>query len=504
MNNKVFLYKIPEFNIREQDTSNDPDTSYPEYRFDRLSKRNDIYSAIRQLFYLCGYDRGNYGGSDWNPLGDFIRPGQTVLIKPNMVLHCNHEKKADVYSVVTSPAIIRCVIDYVYIALKGKGRIIIGDAPLHTADFEKLRQILCLNKIQELYKTKKFDIEVTDFRLSYVTKDNKGVIQKKQKETSPVNYIRVNLGSSSMLSKYNDDYKKFRVTEYDPCEMKTHHNKDVHEYCVHRSVLEADVIISLPKIKTHRKAGYTCAMKNLVGINGNKDWLPHHRKGSIEEGGDEYLHKSLRKRLISKSWDLRWKSTNPLWQKTLYIFERALHTTRKVFPFKDNYFEGSWWGNDTISRTITDLNRVVIYCDKQGQMQETQQRKLLYLADGIICGEGEGPMKITPKQCDVLIWGHNSYAVDMLAVKLMGFDYKKINTLKNCLDISSYKIFEGNPEDIKIFGNLDEGIYRLSNIRDLIGFDFVAPASWSGHIELEGIDSKHKTKKRVCKSEVTV
>jgi hypothetical protein len=137
-------------------------------------------------------------------------------------------------------------------------------------------------------------------------------------------------------------------------------------------------------------------------------------------------------------------------------------------------------------------------------MQETQQRKLLYLVDGIICGEGEGPMKVTPKQCDMLIWGHNAFVVDMLAVKLMGFDYKKINTLKNCLDISSYKTFEGNPEDIEIFSNLDGKVQRLSNIRDVTGFNFAPPAGWSGHIELEGIDSKHKTKKRVCKSEVTV
>jgi hypothetical protein len=226
-------------------------------------------------------------------------------------------------------------------------------------------------------------------------------------------------------------------------------------------------------------------MKNLVGINGNKDWLPHHRKGSIEEGGDEYLHKSLRKRLISKSWDLRWKSKKAIWQKTLHIFERAIHATKRILPYKDNYFEGSWWGNDTISRTIADLNRVVIYSDRQGQLKDTPQRKLLYLADGVICGEGEGPMKTMPKQCDMLIWGHNSFATDMLAVKLMGFDYKKINTLKNCFNIPSYKIFEGNIEDIEILSNLNEDIYRLSNIRDLIGFDFVAPAGWSGHIELD-------------------
>ena len=32
---------------------------------------------------------------------------------------------------------------------------------------------------------------------------------------------------------------------------------------------------SLPKLKTHKKAGITCALKNLIGINGNKEYLPH-------------------------------------------------------------------------------------------------------------------------------------------------------------------------------------------------------------------------------------
>jgi uncharacterized protein (DUF362 family) len=57
---------------------------------------------------------------------------------------------------------------------------------------------------------------------------------------------------------------------------KTHH-PGVHQYLVAKEVIEADIIINLPKLKTHRKAGVTCALKNLIGINGNKEYLPHHR-----------------------------------------------------------------------------------------------------------------------------------------------------------------------------------------------------------------------------------
>jgi len=35
-------------------------------------------------------------------------------------------------------------------------------------------------------------------------------------------------------------------------------------------------------LKLHRKAGITCALKNLIGINGNKEYLPHHRLGGSQ------------------------------------------------------------------------------------------------------------------------------------------------------------------------------------------------------------------------------
>ena len=64
------------------------------------------------------------------------------------------------------------------------------------------------------------------------------------------------------------------------------------------AVLEADVIVNLPKLKTHKKAGVTCALKNLIGINGNKEYLPHHRIGGHNLGGDCYPGGSDLKRAL--------------------------------------------------------------------------------------------------------------------------------------------------------------------------------------------------------------
>ena len=70
--------------------------------------------------------------------------------------------------------------------------------------------------------------------------------------------------------------------------MRRTHAPGRHQYLVAREVIEADVIVNLPKLKTHKKAGVTCALKNLIGINGNKEYLPHHRVGGAERGGDCY------------------------------------------------------------------------------------------------------------------------------------------------------------------------------------------------------------------------
>ena len=142
----------------------------------------------------------------------------------------------------------------------------------------------------------------------------------------------------------DQNFRRFRVTEYDPRIMSAKHNESLHRYCFHKVALEADVVINLPKIKTHRKAGLTCAMKNFVGLNGNKDYLPHHTKFSQKERGDEYLHTSTRKRIISFLWEMRWKARSKLFQQFWAVLERLLVLTTKVNPFRDNYFEGSWWG----------------------------------------------------------------------------------------------------------------------------------------------------------------
>ena len=62
--------------------------------------------------------------------------------------------------------------------------------------------------------------------------------------------------------------------------------EQVHEYSISRTVLDADVVISIPKLKVHKKVGVTLNLKGLVGINTNKNYLVHYRVGTPSEGGE--------------------------------------------------------------------------------------------------------------------------------------------------------------------------------------------------------------------------
>lgn len=75
---------------------------------------------------------------------------------------------------------------------------------------------------------------------------------------------------------------KLEITNYGLGTVAKHHNDNKNEYLIAGTILNADVFINVPKLKTHKKAGVTLSMKNLIGINGDKSWIAHHRAGIDE------------------------------------------------------------------------------------------------------------------------------------------------------------------------------------------------------------------------------
>ena len=269
--------------------------------------------------------------------------------------------------------------------------------------------------------------------------------------------------------------------------MASFHNEVDNCYDISASILSCDVFINLPKLKTHKSAGITCALKNLVGTIGNKDCFPHRTVGYVREGGDD-TDDSISRAIDSKTGFRSTvrkilKKKNPVIN---YALLPAYWVYHKIVGDKEKEqvgYDGGWYMNNTVWRGIVDLNRVILYSDKNGIMRDVPQRKYLCIVDGIIAGEGLGPLHPTPRAFNKVLIGDCAPAIDRTAATLMGFDYRKIPSIREAsrdmrwllMDPDEDVIMEYNGKQINI-----ETEEILPYVADPI---FTPGPGWLGHIE---------------------
>lgn len=463
-----------------------PGTHYPEYPFRDISDSpNYVYDAIRNHLFNLGLDKDNYGKKSWNPFREFNLIGKKILIKPNWLRHLHPENKT-IWCVITHPSFIRVVLDYIYIATKGHCTITIGDSPVQSADFDKIVELSKISEIQDYFKKYGLNFEIEDFRYERVVVNNRGLIVKtillsENRDKS----IAVNLFDDSLHKEIEEDYKRFRVTDYNKKKMQLHHRPGHHEYLVSRTAIECDFFINIPKAKTHRKAGVTLSLKNLVGINCSKDWLPHHRQGVKSKHGDEY------KKFYLFQWIGVFLSELSEMQKQILVkrivfylanrFWKMQGALNKVFNFK--YFtEGSWHGNDTLWRTCLDLNRILLHSDKNGILEENINKNYLTIIDGVTGGEKEGPTNPTPIKSNFTVASLNPVLADYVATRAMGLDPLKIPIIKYSFSISNYPLCKVKPEDIEVVSSSPELNGKGNDIKNLS--KFIPSEGWLNQIEL--------------------
>jgi uncharacterized protein (DUF362 family) len=463
-----------------------PPQAYPELGrlpASEVDPANRVYPLVREALLQLGLDAGRAGSPDWNPLGELIRPGDTVLLKPNLVRHF-HGFGFDPIPLVTHAAIVRVMLDYSQLALGDSGRIIVADAPLQTTDFAAVTQLSGLRQLADWWSgSARRQWQLADLRLSTAVTTRSGYITgHEMRAADAAGYVAVDLGSESCLAPIAGDYAGFRVTNYDPAAMRQHHNVHRHEYLVSRQVLDADVVINLPKLKTHRKVGVTAALKNMIGINGHKDWLPHHRRGARDDGGDEYWHHNRWKAITAHLLDIEESQRRAL-PKQLIRFVRRAAGGVSLLTRRDPFAEGSWWGNDTLWRTVLDLNRILHYADRNGMLREQPQRRVLTLIDGVIAGEGEGPLEPTAKPCGIVVAGFNPVAVDAVVARVMGFDYRQVPIIARAPEVVRHPLVEFPLGTTEVRSARPEW-----NGLDLLGpgpsLHFAPAAGWRGVIEL--------------------
>ena len=463
-----------------------PSQSYPEYSFEHLTSReaNPAYEAIRGCFRLAELDAEHFGGPDWNPLGELIFPGETVLLKPNMV-HQRHPRDPHGWRyVITHGSIIRAAADYIWKALGPRGKIILADAPQTDASFTEMVRLLGLDVIREFYQARGLAFEVHDLRQEEWITRGEVVVERRKLPCNPYGGIAFDLGANSELADH-PGAGHYYGADYDSGVVNRHHSGSKHEYLIAGCAIQSDVVFSLPKWKTHKKAGITGSLKNLVGVNADKNWLPHHTEGAPAHGGDEHPNADLKHRTERKvaaairGLSHRVPSVGP------WIHRVARRAGKPVFGDTEQTIRsGNWFGNDTIWRMCLDLHKIVFYGNPDGSLRPSgrENRKRHYvLVDGVVAGQGRGPMNPDPVPAGVVMFGTHPPSVDAACAYLMGFDPDKIPIVSRAFQCRSLLLSDHAWSDVVLRSNVADWNQALAEISNT--FHFEPHFGWKGNIE---------------------
>ena len=380
-----------------------------------------IKRAIQNVSEALGWTSDRRGA-----FGNVIPKGARVVVKPNFVLHEN-QGGGGFLPLITHPSLVVAAVEE---ALRAEpSELIVGDAPVQSCEFQELVQKTGLDNWSDRLR----EIEprfkgIVDFRRT-IAKFRNGTRQADENVRGEENYVLFNLGVDSLLEPLTDDGDNFRVTCYDPRLMAKTHSSGNHQYLIAKEIIDADVIINIPKLKTHKKAGITGALKNLVGINGNKEYLPHHRVGGSASGGDCYPGRNPAKRMLESVLDFqntaRTKGGQRLFSGLAGHLERSIRLTGDKIGV-----EGSWIGNQTVPRMTLDLNRILLYGRANGTLGTGVQRQILNIVDAVIAGQGDGPLAPDALEMGLIFAGHNAAALDWFGAEQLGYDPEKIPLLE--------------------------------------------------------------------------
>ncbi len=408
-----------------------------------------IREAVRETARQLGWTGGTAGESAFSRL---IPAGARVLVKPNLVLHRNHGPWG-IEPLFTNAAIIQAVVEE--LLATGASQVIVGDAPLQECDFDQLVHNSGMDRWAPALAARDPRFHgPRDYRRTKTQFD--GGLRIEREGLLPVDrFVLFDLAGESLLEPISRD-GDFRVTQYPPAELARTHAPGRHQFLVARDIIEADVVINLPKLKTHKKAGVTNALKNLIGINGNKEFLPHHRLGGSANGGDCYPGGDPVKRALEFVYDRANSTRSIMARRMLRVGTRALH--RMLHAQGDELgVEGSWSGNDTIWRTCLDLNRILLYGKADASIADTRQRTVVHLVDAVVAGHGDGPLRAEPLPLGLLLAGENAAAVDLVGARLLGYAPERIPIVAHAFDRFRWPLTDFAPGDVRVSGAFGDG-----------------------------------------------
>lgn len=416
-----------------------------------------------------------------------IKENDVVVIKPNLIRQGLFNTTKNWDCVITGRDLIRQVCEYVCKKVSSRGRVIICDAPQTDSDFNEICKLLELQElIQHCFATYNICVELYDLRQEIWITDSEIVESRAKSDGDPNGNIVFNLKQQSLFYGHIGEGKYYGA-DYDTSIVNNHHAGLTQEYLLARTPFIADVFINLPKLKTHKKTGVTLSLKNVVGINTDKNWLPHHVNGSPVNGGDQYPKTSLREMaeqffvVTTRQYILKVPLLGTL------VAKKFREAGKKVFGATENTIRsGNWYGNNTTWRMALDINRCLFYGDRNGTIGTSTNRRYYTVIDGVIGMEGQGPAHGEPVLSNVYIAGEDPVLVDTVAARFMGFDWRKIPIIKEAYALAELPITIFKPDDIVIKSNVDSWNGKFSDVVKREKFmKFKPPLGWGGHIEAE-------------------
>lgn len=433
----------------------------------------------------CEKDARVSGIASWMagylPDGDFRR----IAIKPNLVKHAEHPA-FPVSALVTATFMIEAAVEACLQKYSSAESITVCDAPLQTCDWDLLVRQAGIDRLADRFAPwKKPRVSFVDLRRAHFEKRN-GYIEGGNGIASgdPAGYAGVVLDDRSFLEAVSGQRGRFRVDDYDPALTAGSHRAGCHRYLVAGTVLDSDLFVNLPKLKTHQKAGLTCALKNLVGIIGDKACLVHHMRGKDEfaPGTPWPVRLQVRARaLLQGRSRAAFSSARRVWNLLKRAHGIETEGTRDNLDGAVYVGAGSWYGNDTIWRMIYDLNKVVSYAPPGGgPLRDTPQRARVAFMDAVVAGEGNGPIQPLAVETGVVAAANDPFLLDMAASRLMGFDWRLIPKLARFREFNDPILARFDPESVSLEFN-GETLRGIKALPVLHGF--LPPPGWKGHIE---------------------
>lgn len=457
-----------------------PDEPFPEYRGPVSKIPNPVYRAVREVFIQSGLDRERFATPEWNPLGRFIRRGQSVFVLCNFVYHRKpNESQEAFWSKCTHGSVLRALLDYILIATGVEGKIRFGNAPLQSCNWTRVLEETGATRVREYFLQRGNPVQACDLRCYVAERDRAGRISRLEERDQRGAVTEIDLGRDSLLAAFDEQNPRFRVTDYNPGHTEGYQRPGRHVYALNHNALEADVVFHLPKLKTHEKVGITCALKGVVGAIALKDSLAHHRFGAPSRGGDEYPQDWVVARLASRlhDWVYLQEGMSP-WLQAARVLDRTL---RRSLVRGGKIMAGAWYGNDTAWRMALDIARLLTYASVSGEIRNEPQRRHLVFVDGVTGGEGNGPLSPDPVNSGSLLFCDDMCVADLACCRLMGFDPAHVPLVREAFHLERYPLTHGAPETAAAI--LNGARIEVVQI-PAASRAFRAPRGWRGHVEV--------------------